>query len=132
MSKKIFFVIGIFLMGIAVIYLSFRITSQQSETAPVSVKVKAQGKTYSKYITFDQENNLTATITPTLTVKPSPTEIVIAKTTSTPAASPSSSLVSGKATSSPKITQLPNSGVIEWSLAFFTISFLLIIAAFVF
>ena len=84
MSKKIFFVIGIFLMGIAVIYLSFRITSQQSETAPVSVKVKAQGKTYSKYITFDQENNLTATITPTLTVKPSPTEIVIAKTNSTP------------------------------------------------
>jgi|GEM_PF-6800977 len=127
MSKKIFFVIGIFLMGIAVIYLSFKITSQKNETSQVSVKVKAQGKTYSKYITLISP-------TPTLTNYPTPTEIIIAKATSTPEASPSSSLISQPTTSatSTKATQLPTSGAVEWSLAFFTVSFLLIIAAFVF
>ena len=128
-------------MGLIIIYLFVKITSRQNESPEVSVKVKPQSKTYSKYITLNTSEQAVPSLTPRvspistrlptlisttitntlptsiLTKSPTPTEIIVTHVTNTPEATDTSSLAL-KQTPSPtstKTSQLPISGVVEWS-----------------
>jgi len=132
-------VIVIIIMAVLLVWRFLLTSSQQNsqKTSQTPVETRAQDKTYFKYVSLIPSNStLTETITPAITITPIvtllPTTTLAPTLTSTPTQEPSPTEVIVVQSSPTQAVQLPETGMIEGSLAIFAVSLSLIVFAFVF
>ena len=144
-SRLVTFILLVITAVLVVIslYVAFLLADNSSTTsAPiVSVKTKAQSKTYTRKIDF---NLLTPTLTPTPTLSPTlavtpnefssptPTEVILAYNNPSPTDATSDSLEITDSPTPTKTTTLPETGYINNALIIFASATLLIFLALIF